>query len=51
MSCIQTSTVQVRTDIEISTRAGRVCRVFVYKPRYELGMLTSKEVKRGTLAL
>ena len=45
------STGQVRTNIEIRTRAGCVCRVFGCKPRDALGRLNGKEVKRGTLAL
>ena len=51
MSRIQTSTGQVRTDIEIRTRAGYMCRLFGCKLCDALGRLTGKEVKRGTLAL
>ena len=50
-SQIQMSTGKVRTDIEVRTHVGRMCYVFVYKPRYALGRFTKKDVKQGTLVL
>ena len=42
---------KVQMYIEVRTHAGRMCYVFVYKPRYALGRFTKKDVKQGTVVL